>query len=110
MRHRLQPDRADHDSLPLEFDLVAHLVGNRTPNCSVAIPRSCFTDLGVSFDDELPVLEDWAVLLSASLLCGVASTPEVTSLYRRWKRGYASHLEHPEETWDLTTWSIRGRF
>ncbi len=95
---------------PLEFDLVAHLVGNRTPNCSVAIPRSCFTDLGVSFDDELPVLEDWAVLLSASLLCGVASTPEVTSLYRRWKRGYASHLEHPEETWDLTTWSIRGRF
>ena len=95
---------------PLDFDLVAHLVGNRTPNCSVAVPRSCFTDLGVSFDDELPVLEDWAMLLSAALLCGVASTPEVTSLYRRWKRGYASHIEHPEETWDLTTWSIRGRF
>ena len=95
---------------PLEFDLVADLVGNRTPNCSVAVPRSCFTDLGVSFDDELPVLEDWAMLLSAALLCGVASTPEVTSLYRRWKRGYASHIEHPEETWELTTWSIRGRF
>ncbi len=95
---------------PLEFDLVAHLVGNRTPNCSVAFPRSCFTDLGVSFDDELAVLEDWDVLLSASLLCGVASTAEVTSLYRRWKRGYASHLEHPEEQWEITTWSIRGRF
>ena len=48
------------------------------------------------------------MLLSAALLCGVASTPEVTSLYRRWKRGYASHIEHPEETWELTTWSIRG--
>ena len=95
---------------PLEFDLVAHLVGNRTPNCSVAVPRSCFTDLGVSFDDELPVLEDWDMLLSASLLCGVVSTPEVTSLYRRWKRGYASHIEHREEQWELTTWSIRGRF
>jgi hypothetical protein len=95
---------------PLEFDLVAHLVGNRTPNCSVAIPRSCFTDLGMSFDDELPVLEDWDMLLNAALLCGVASTPEVTSLYRRWKQGYASHIEHPEETWDLTTWSIRARF
>ena len=95
---------------PLEFDLVAHLVGNRTPNCSVAIPRSCFTDLGMSFDDELAVLEDWDMLLNASLLCGVASTPEVTSLYRRWKRGYASHLEHPEEQWEITTWSIRGRF
>jgi hypothetical protein len=95
---------------PLEFDLVAHLVGNRTPNCSVAVPRSCFTDLGVSFDDELKVLEDWDMLLSAALLCGVVSTPEVTSLYRRWKRGYASHLEHPEEQWELTTWSIRGRF
>ncbi len=95
---------------PLEFDLVAHLVGNRTPNCSVAIPRSCFTDLGMSFDDELAVLEDWDMLLNAALLCGVASTPEVTSLYRRWKRGYASHLEHPEEQWEITTWSIRGRF
>jgi SAM-dependent methyltransferase len=95
---------------PLEFDLVAHLVGNRTPNCSVAIPRSCFADLGMSFDDRLPVLEDWDMLLNASLLCGVVSTPEVTSLYRRWKRGYASHIEHPEETWDITTWSIRGRF
>ena len=95
---------------PLEFDLVAHLVGNRTPNCSVAVPRSCFTDLGVSFDDELKVLEDWDMLLSASLLCGVVSTPEVTSLYRRWKRGYASHIEHREEQWELTTWSIRGRF
>ena len=95
---------------PLEFDLVAHLVGNRTPNCSVAVPRSCFTDLGVTFDDELKVLEDWDMLLSAALLCGVVSTPEVTSLYRRWKRGYASHLEHPEEQWELTTWSIRGRF
>ncbi len=95
---------------PLEFDLVAHLVGNRTPNCSVAIPRSCFTDLGMSFDDALPVLEDWDMLLNAALLCGVVSTPEVTSLYRRWKQGYASHIEHPEETWDLTTWSIRARF
>ena len=95
---------------PLEFDLVAHLVGNRTPNCSVAIPRSCFTDLGMSFDDARPVLEDWDMLLNAALLCGVVSTPEVTSLYRRWKRGYASHIEHPEETWDLTTWSIRARF
>ena len=95
---------------PLEFDLVAHLVGNRTPNCSVAIPRSCFTDLGMSFDDALPVLEDWDMLLNAALLCGVVSTPEVTSLYRRWKRGYASHIEHPDETWDLTTWSIRARF
>ena len=43
-------------------------------------------------------------------MCGVVSTPEVTSLYRRWKRGYASHIEHPEEQWEITTWSIRGRF
>ena len=36
----------------------------------------------MSFDDELAVLEDWDMLLNAALLCGVASTPEVTSLYR----------------------------
>ena len=94
---------------PLAFDLLDHLVENRTPNCSVAFPTSCFTDLGVSFDDELPVLEDWDVLLRASLLCGLASTPEVTSLYRRWKRGYASHVEHPEAQWENAKMSVRGR-
>ena len=94
---------------PLSFDLLDHMVENSTPNCSVAIPRSCFTDLGVSFDDDLPVLEDWDVLLRASLLCGLASTPEVTSLYRRWRRGYASHIEHPEVQWERATMAVRGR-
>ena len=94
---------------PLAFDLLDHMVENSTPNCSVAIPRSCFTDLGVSFDDDLPVLEDWDVLLRASLLCGLASTPEVTSLYRRWRRGYASHIEHPEVQWEHATMAVRGR-
>ncbi len=94
---------------PLAFDLLDHMVENSTPNCSVAIPRSCFADLGVSFDDDLPVLEDWDVLLRASLLCGLAGTPEVTSLYRRWRRGYASHVEHPEVQWEHATMAVRGR-
>jgi hypothetical protein len=94
---------------PLAFDLLDHLVQNSTPNCSVAVPRSCFTDLGVSFDDELPVLEDWDVLLRASLLCGLASTPEVTSLYRRWRRGYASHVLHSEAQWESAKQAVRGR-
>jgi len=94
---------------PLSFDLLDHIVENSTPNCSVAIPRSCFTDLGVSFDDDLPVLEDWDVLLRAALLCGLVSTPEVTSLYRRWRRGYASHVEHSEAQWETAKQSVRGR-
>ncbi len=94
---------------PLAFDLLDHMVQNSTPNCSVAIPRSCFTDLGVNFDDDLPVLEDWDVLLRASVLCGLSSTPEVTSLYRRWRRGYASHIEHPEAQWESATMAVRGR-
>jgi hypothetical protein len=94
---------------PLAFDLLDHLVQNSTPNCSVAVPRSCFTDLGVSFDDELPVLEDWDLLLRASLLCGLASTPEVTSLYRRWRRGYASHVLHSEAQWESAKQAVRGR-
>ena len=94
---------------PLSFDLLDHMVENSTPNCSVAIPRSCFTDLGVSFDDNLPVLEDWDVLMRAALLCGLVSTPEVTSLYRRWRRGYASHVEHSEAQWETAKQSVRGR-
>ena len=94
---------------PLAFDLFDHMVENSTPNCSVAIPKSSFTDNGVSFDDSLPVLEDWDVLMRTSLLCGLVSTPEVTSLYRRWRRGFASHVEHSEAQWETAKQSVRGR-
>ena len=81
------------------FDILGHLVSNQTPNLGAAFPRECFDLLGLRFDETLPVFEDWDLLLEAALLCGVASTPEVTGVYRRWQEQGSSLLESGEESW-----------
>lgn len=84
---------------PEEFDLFDHIVENRTPPCGLAFPRSCFRDLKLRFDESLPVLEDWDVLLQSALVCGVASSKEVTSIYRRWTVGPSSTSVHTAAEW-----------
>jgi hypothetical protein len=47
------------------------------------------------------VLEDWDVQLRAVQLCGVASSPVATSIYRRWRAGTGdnSNALHTDEHW-----------
>lgn len=92
-----------------EFDLYDHLIENQSPPVSLAFPRSAFRDLGLSFDEDLNVLEDWDMLLRTALLCGVASTPQITSVYRRWSVGEASHTLHDREEWKGTENAIVQR-
>lgn len=73
------------DAWAESFDLVDHLNGNSSPSCGVAFPRDCFTGFGLRFDESLVVCEDWDLLLQASAICGVTSSPRITSTYRRWK-------------------------
>lgn len=94
---------------PVEFDLLAHLVSNLTPNLGVAFPRECFTRLGISFDETLPMFEDWDVLIEAAVLCGVASTPEITGVYRRWQDQGSSLLEAGEDTWRAVERDVAAR-
>lgn len=84
------------------FDLYDHFTENQSPPVSVAFPRSVFRDLGVRFDEALNVLEDWDVLLQTALVAGVAQSPHVTSVYRRWLVGEASHTLHDEREWKAT--------
>lgn len=81
------------------FDVTQHLWDNRSPNCGWALPIGAYRDLGIVFDEELPVLEDWDVLTRAMLACGVSQSPEITSLYRRWQDGGHSLGEHDESQW-----------
>lgn len=80
-----------------DFDVWTHLVDNQSPNCGLAFPTALFRDLGARFDEDLPVLEDWDMLLRAMLDCGVAGTDVVTSLYRRWDTGDSLTLHAPDE-------------
>src|SRR6201999_4060777 len=76
-----------------------HLVENHSPPCGLAFPRSAFRDLGITFDENLPVLEDWDVLLQAAMFCGVVNTAEVTSVYRWWPKADCSLQRHSKLEW-----------
>ena len=71
------------------FDLLAHMSGNSTPICSIAVPRASIERFGARFDESLSVFEDWEFLVRVAMLVGVTSIPEATTLYRRLDRGNA---------------------
>ncbi|HVF04509.1 MAG TPA: glycosyltransferase [Frankiaceae bacterium] len=94
---------------PDEFDFLGHLVDNWSPLCGFAFPRICFSEFGVRFDDELTVLEDWDVVVTMAPLCGVVSTKEPTSVYRRWLVGSHSGVDHSDAEWEAARTLIRER-
>jgi len=84
----------------LDFDHVDHIPDNRTPNNGYAFPRSVVTEMGLRWDESLPVLEDWDHLLWAASICGVEGVPVVTGLLRWWDQGEDSKRVHAPEEWE----------
>ncbi|PSD17178.1 glycosyl transferase family A [Stenotrophomonas maltophilia] len=84
---------------PDKFELIAHLVENRTPLHSIAFPRVLFSDLGYRFDPDLSTAEDWDLIVRVAPLSGVASSKAVTALYRLWKCGDNSASAHDQFEW-----------
>jgi hypothetical protein len=82
-----------------EFDLIEYFALGHSPNCGWAVPRSAFMDMGLEFDETIPVLDDWTVVLQAVQWHGVAAIEDVTSLWRRWKKGESSTSEPDELAW-----------
>lgn len=87
---------AEHQSA---FNLFEHFRVNQTPFMSFAFPSGIFSRLGLAFDEELAVCEDWDLILRASLLCDVADVPALTSIYRRWDTGSSSYLDNSTGVW-----------
>jgi hypothetical protein len=48
----------------------------------------------------LAVCEDWDLLLQAAAICGVTSSPRITSAYRRWNRDDDSLAVHGPAAWE----------
>lgn len=84
---------------PDKFELIAHLVENRTPLHSIAFPRVLFADLGFEFDPDLSTAEDWDLIIRVAPLCGVACASNITTIYRLWKDGDNSSTHHDEFEW-----------
>jgi glycosyltransferase involved in cell wall biosynthesis len=84
---------------PTTFQLVDHLRDNGTPSMTMAFPRSYVSTLGVRFDESLTTAEDWEYLVRAAFVCGVASAPVVTSIYRVWTNRENSSSIHSRKEW-----------
>ena len=83
------------------FDLLAHLSHNETPLCSVALPLAAMRRFELSFDEDLPVYEDWELFMRVAQICGVTSIDAETSIYRRLDHGNAN-TEVDERVWHET--------
>jgi glycosyltransferase involved in cell wall biosynthesis len=90
------------------FDHLQHLHHNETPICAVAFPLDELRAAGLRFDETLPVLEDWDLLLRAASRLGVVSIDEETAIYRKVGRGGSRRL-HDDEIWDSTRELVLSR-
>jgi hypothetical protein len=98
-RIALRSEGAPERCYPPEFDFLNHLVDNFSPNNTLAFPRGAFHDLGLRFDETLDTTEDWDFLLQAAAYCGVASSPEITGVYRWWINHESSATLHRQDEW-----------
>ena len=85
---------------PSTFDWFEHLRVNRSPGMTLAFPRGLFHHLKIAFDESLTTTEDWDYLLRTASLVGVASTTEITAIYRKWINEENSYSVHKQEEWD----------
>lgn len=91
------------------FDLAAHFSVNHSPFMSVAFPRTVVSLLGLRFDEELAVLEDWDLILRTATVLGVVEVPELTSIYRQWPTGETSVTLHTDDEWEEARAAIISR-
>jgi hypothetical protein len=79
---------------PDTFDVFENLSANRTPPVALAFPRAGLLQHALRFDEDLSTAEDWDFLIRCVGPLGIATTAEVTSIYRWWERGECSRTEH----------------
>jgi 2-polyprenyl-3-methyl-5-hydroxy-6-metoxy-1,4-benzoquinol methylase len=93
----------------LDFDLLGHFWENETPICTFAVPRSLIESVGLSFDEDLPVLEDWDFLMRSVAFASVRDTRKVTSVYQMWRSGESSASLHEVDVWQATQRVLQDR-
>ena len=81
------------------FDLIDHLIENRTPLHCVAFPRAVFHEMRQHFDETLTTFEDWDYLLRAASLTGVTASPSIGCIYRHWRNLETSVVTHDDAEW-----------
>jgi hypothetical protein len=77
---------------------------------SMAFPAALFWEDGLCFDETMETAEDWEFTTRAAMLRGVASSAEVTSIYRWWTNGESTLFTHTREQWEANAQRIREKW
>lgn len=84
---------------PAHFSLLDHLSDNYTPCMSIAYPREIVNIFGLEFDEKLSTAEDWDFMMRSYFIVGIATSAEITSIYRRWSDKVTSAQVHSQDEW-----------
>ena len=74
-----------------------------------AVPRRLIETVGVQFDEDLPVLEDWDFLMRCVAFASVKDSHKVTSVYQMWRLGESSASLHEVDLWQATQRVLQDR-
>lgn len=91
------------------FEVLGQLTENHTPIHTFAVPMTLVHRLDLSFDESLPVLEDWDFLMRCASVVGVHDTGAVTAIYNWWEAQESSLHTVPNEVWESTRLRVVDR-
>ncbi len=93
---------APTDQFCVKFDYWSQLVVNKCPLMSLAFPSYLFQRMGMIFNEELNVTEDWEYFMRVAEIAGVADIKSATSIYRLWINAENSSTLHNQNVWSDT--------
>lgn len=92
------------------FQLLPQMTVNRCPLMTLAFPMDMFRKFGITFNENLNVMEDWEYFMRLAFICGVADIPTPTAIYRFWKNVETSATLHDQNEWQETYERIQKSF
>lgn len=95
----LQAAEAPEPTYCAPFDLQKQLTDNYTPISCMAVPRVCYAEEGIAFDETLTTAEDWDFMMRCALSHGLYDSGRITFLYRLWRNAETSHTLHQNDEW-----------
>lgn len=94
---------------PVYVDSVQMLHHNQCPGLCLAFPAAVIRKFGFRFDETLNTTEDWDFILRVLPVCGMAASPEITNIYRWWRKGNSSATLYRQKEWSKNYESVLSR-
>lgn len=85
---------------PNSFNVIDHLISNKTPFLSLAFPSYLFTEYELRVNPQRVVCEDWDLILRATAITSVTDIAAETCIYRFWKDKESSYTQHSIFEWN----------